>query len=68
MSTTTQPGPYRRLRIAAGIALAVTFILALVGAYSDGPLAGFSGFPFLSVLLLSVALVAFTLRARRRGE
>ena len=42
-------------------------ILAMAGLYSDGPLAGFSGWPFLMALLATGAVVALTNRARRHG-
>ena len=66
VTTTTRSVPYRRLRIAAGTVLALTFVLALAGIYSDGPLSGAGVWPFLAALAATVALTAVTINAYRR--
>jgi hypothetical protein len=66
VSTSTQPVPYRRLRVAAGIVLALTFVLALVSIYGGGVLSRVGVWPFLAALAASVAVTAVTISAYRR--
>lgn len=66
MATTTPSVPYRRLRIAAGTVLALTFVLALVGIYGEGPLSGVGVWPFLAALTATVAVTAVTTSTYRR--
>jgi hypothetical protein len=64
--TTTKPVPYRRLRVAAGIVLSLTFVLALASVYGGGILSGVGVWPFLAALAATVAVTAVTISANSR--
>lgn len=58
--------PYRRLRIAMGIALVVTFVMTVVGTITDGRLASLGFWLLLTAAALALVLAAATISASRR--